>query len=202
MSRLKYLFILFSIFLSTIHWTSAKNYANYSGIEFKVYIDQDFDFYDKDRISSALADWNYTFNGAAEFVIADWNFNYRKPKIVHKRDIIIFKISKENKEFQKQFGKIISNIVMAFTDHIGGNIIYVVNEHIKGNELIPILRHEIGHLMGVSHGAGLMQPYFNRTKSNCIDDITVYRVCKHLNLRMDEMIYCNHYNERYTNINL
>ena len=85
---------------------------------------------------------------------------------------------------------------MAFTDAVGGYKIYLVRDRDGNDDIKYLMLHEIGHLLGASHTeTGLMSPMMDKQQFACIDYSTIVQVSLYQHLPVDDLNYCQYYDE-------
>jgi hypothetical protein len=84
-------------------------------------------------------------NGVIRLTVVDWDFDMEVEKIVRKGegDWLILKLREEDEMSGDRR-------VLGFVNKVGGDTMWVVGERAKGR-IREVIRHEIGHLLGVMH---------------------------------------------------
>lgn len=154
-----------------------------------VYIDGGFDAEENLQIREAIAAWNYALNGYLKFII-------------HSRSLTL----EEMRGITTSGGYVILNIggnssllhdlknperTWGYASCVGCHMIALVGERIPRGYLMGVTLHEIGHLLGASHGTGLMYPYAESIHQfECIDYEVIKQVALHWQLPLDRLNYC------------
>lgn len=150
-----------------------------------VYIDIDFRVSEREKIERVVREWDNAIGGMRIEVVG----NYRGDgigEIVRRRGIIIKKIGAEHYLVDDTGGR-----ALAFTDAINGSVIYIIRGRVSEDILEPVIRHEMGHIMGVEHqDDGLMYYRFNLFDYQCIDEKTIDSVVRVWKLDKRGMSYC------------
>jgi predicted Zn-dependent protease len=151
--------------------------------DISIWIDERFDKDEKIEIKKAITDWNWALNG--RIVIAD-----EVAKVDLDRGFgEVWAVVKQKPE---EVGDDIDKKVLAYV-YRENNAIYVIRERIEDEIAISyIMRHEIGHLLGIEHtDRYLMYQYFSWNWFKCIDQVTAGEIAKKWGLRIWELNYCN-----------
>lgn len=139
-------------------------YDGRRGEVYKVEIDKSFSDKEVMEIRKSIRLWNYAMNG---YVIIEEGLGGWRVMLGEEWD-------RKN--------------AIAWANRIGGNRIYVVRSRLRGN-LKEVMMHEIGHLVGLEHGEGLMYWMYG-SSYGCIDKETMRRVGEILGVGVDRLNYC------------
>lgn len=159
----------------------------------EVKIDKEFSDSDKREIDKALMQWNYVLNGHYQFKVVDWNYDasaLHDPKVYYRDAFYFVKITgdESNNYNIKKDNK--DSYVLAFAG-IGGTITYVIRERLSVGDVYFTVMHEIAHMLGADHNKfRLMNPSFNHTDFQCVDEKTAVQVAKFLGLKLTDLNWC------------
>jgi hypothetical protein len=116
------------------------------GKEYNVYIDKNFGGREVKEIELGIGEWNEVLNGRMEIVVVSKEFDM-EVEILERlgdRDWLILKKEWEGGE-------------LGYVDRVGGGIIWLN----RGGREKGVVMHEIGHLMGLEHGKGIMRKRYS-----------------------------------------
>ncbi len=160
-----------------------------------VYIDPSFTKNDKASITRAINTWNTALNGYIILKIESTNCQFTKSLIDRAKNGEIYLIS----EIFSSAPMIVKrdsgdNATLGLANKIGGNWFYIVRDRLTESDIYYIALHELGHLLGSDHTKHfLMQPYYNKSQYECIDDITIEAVADYWRLPLNKLNYCTYY---------
>jgi len=134
-----------------------------------VYVDSSFTDKQKADIAQSLKIWNDALVGQHKFeVVYVGEITDEVQAKVEKTDFGLI-IHKDNDE------DLIAEGVLAYVDGLRGHNMFVETDFIGERNLVAILIHEAGHVLGLPHiiiQGTVMAPSYALHQPNCIDEIT------------------------------
>lgn len=156
-----------------------------------LYIDRDFDDTERQRIVSALRQWNYALNGAVRFTARLLPENVSSSEIAQiKRSHgwIVAKVDSSHPITRQGEGRQALAVTVGGS---GGGFVYVIGDRIGRRDLTGVVMHEFGHVLGAGHdGYGLMAPVYNANTGHCIDRDAAALVANAQHLSLAQMNWC------------
>lgn len=157
-----------------------------------VYLDERWDDAERSSLHVAIDEWNVSLAGHLTMKVVSEAYHIDRKNVDADPGYMLIKIDSKDPLIDKeeQF------IALAFTHGrgrgVGGNRIYFITDRFISFSLLPIARHEIGHMLGSPHieHEGLMSPRFDPTFYNCVDKDAVLTVAKYRHLSVDGMSWC------------
>lgn len=157
-----------------------------------VYLDERWTDAERSSLHTAIDEWNVSLAGHLTMKVVNEAHHVNKNSGSDPGYVFI-KIDSNDPLIDKEE----QYIALAFTHGrgrgVGGNRIYFITDRFISFSLLPIARHEIGHMLGaphMEHNEGLMEPRFNPTFYNCVDRDAVLAVAKYRHLSVDGMTWC------------
>lgn len=143
--------------------------------EVAVWVDGAFTFEERRTIRLALEDWNAALNGYMRFYV-------RSEKHLHPSTDGAVSVEKVwdddtvtvDQEYDGADG------TMAWVSGVAAHDMHVISWRVPDGELRPIIKHEMGHVLGLKHSEydnTLMSTPYN-TVRKCIDPETIRRVAQ------------------------
>lgn len=156
-----------------------------------LYIDRDFDDYERQHIVSAMRQWNYALNGFVRFtatLLPDEPSSAEIWKLRRSGAWIVAKVDSSHPITQQAEGR----QALAVTVNSGnGGFVYVIGDRIGRRDLTGVVMHEFGHVLGAGHdGYGLMAPVYNPNSGHCIDRDAAALVARAKRLPLAQMNWC------------
>ena len=158
------------------------------------YFDDRWSDSERATLKLAIEEWNTALAGHLVMKVVDETYHVDMKNRDNDPGYMFIKIDSNNPlvEKEEQF------ISLAFTHGrgrgVGGNRIYFIADRFSNWDLLPIARHEIGHMLGAPHAEEshevLMSPRFNIRLYNCVDRDAVLVVAKYRHLSVDGMSWC------------
>lgn len=161
-----------------------------TGRAISLFVDRDFDDYERGRIVSAMRQWNYVLNGFIRLRARTLPDNPT-------RDLLA--------EIKRSGGWIVARVdsrhpisgqgegahALAVTAGGQGGFVYIISDRIGQRDLTGVLMHEFGHVLGAGHGgSGLMAPVYNSAMGRCIDREAVALVASAHRLPLGRLNWC------------
>src|SRR5262249_37449598 len=141
-----------------------------TGRTIALYVDRDFDDVERQRIVSAMRQWNYVLNGFVRFtatLLPDEPSSGQLAQIKRSGGWIVAKVDSSHPVTPQAEGR---NALAVTVSRNGAGSVYVIGDRIGGRDLTGVVMHEFGHVLGAGHdGAGLMAPVYNPNSGYCID---------------------------------
>jgi len=163
--------------------------------EVPVYLDTQFNVYERLVLEESVSEWGKVFNGQMVFSIKDegftgWEGAQRRYEEVMKSGIgwvIIRSVSSDERLKRME----VSENTLAFAEQ-GGNVMVVIGDRIGTRNLRMVVMHEMGHLLGSGHlkSNSLMNAYYGDKQYDCIDKMSVSEVGSSLGIPLRELNYC------------
>lgn len=170
----RYLILLLLVILGCIQPSEIRYYGDpvvVSHVEvYSVYVDKNFDKESRVGILEGIVQWNTALNGNMRIEVVDWEFDMEIWKIegMGNRDWIVMKIDSGN--------AMVAEGDLGMVDSIGGNRLWIVGDRVSVGKVRGVLMHELGHLLGVRHGKGLMGRVYVEADYRCVDRWTAMEV--------------------------
>lgn len=191
--------LLAAILLSTIpasattmggwHYTDRAAPAT-SGRTIDLYVDRDFDDYERGRIVAAMRQWNYVLNGFVQFharTLPDNPTRGMLAQIKRSGGWVVARVDSRHPMARQGEGM----NALAVTAGGNGGFVYVISDRIGQRDLTGVIMHEFGHVLGAGHGgSGLMAPVYNSAMGRCIDREAVALVASVQRLPPDRLNWC------------
>lgn len=161
-----------------------------AGRSIELYVDRDFDDYERGRIVAAMRQWNYVLNGFVRFharTLPDNPTRELLSRIRRSGGWVVARVDSRHPMARQGEG------VNALAVTAGGNggFVYVIGDRIGQRDLTGVIMHEFGHVLGAGHGGhGLMAPVYNPAMGRCIDREAVALVAAVHRLPLDRLNWC------------
>jgi len=134
-----------------------------------IYIDGDFNDDERQRIASAIRQWNHVLNGTlrlrAELLP---NASPRDLAQIRRSGAWFVARIDSRHSFARQ-----AEVRQAMAMTVGGNggMVYVISDRFPPQELTAVMLHEFGHVLGAGHDdrGHLMASVYDRRNGHCID---------------------------------
>jgi hypothetical protein len=156
-----------------------------------LYVDRDFNDYERQRIVSAMRQWNYVLNGFVRFtakLLPDDPSSQEIAQIRRSGGWIVAKVDSSHPITRQGEGRQALAVTVGGS---GGGFVYVIGDRIGGRDLTGVVMHEFGHVLGAGHdGHGLMAPVYNANNGRCIDRDAAALVANAQRLPLSQMNWC------------
>jgi hypothetical protein len=156
-----------------------------------LHVDRDFDDLERQRIVSAMRQWNYVLNGFVQFR-ATYLPNDPTPamlaQIRRSGGWVVARVDSRHPIAQQGEGR----QALAVTAGGRGGFVYVISDRIGQRDLTGVIMHELGHVLGAGHDerSGLMAPVYSSAMGRCIDRESVGLVAQALRLPLNRLNWC------------
>jgi hypothetical protein len=156
-----------------------------------LYVDREFDEYERAHIVSAMRQWNYVLNGFVRFsakLLPDDPSPQEIAQIRRSGGWIVAKVDSSHPVTRQAEGR---HALAVTVGGRGGGFVYVIADRIGRRDLTGVVMHEFGHVLGAGHdGQGLMAPVYNPSAGRCIDREAVALVANAQRLPLAQMNWC------------
>jgi hypothetical protein len=167
------------------HYTSHRAAATKPEIV-RIAIDEQFDMYERAKILRAVNEWNHVLNGFARFDI--------DPAADHGQVWVI--VPMRGGRPPPVSGMIIGHALAATqaVEPIGGVVIVYV-DRVRGYDLASVMRHELGHVLGLGHDPNgrLMSSRYTASRQQCIDRAAAEAVAARRTLPPAALNWCEEF---------
>ena len=155
-----------------------------------LFVDPDFSPYERDRIISAMRQWNYVMNGFVRFearLLPENPPSMMLAQIRRSGGWVVARVDSRHPIAQHGEGM----HALAVTTGNRGGFVYVISDRIGGRRLTGVVLHELGHVLGAGHdSAGLMAPVYSAAASRCIDHDAIAMVAEAQRLPLPQLNWC------------
>jgi hypothetical protein len=156
-----------------------------------LYIDRDFDDFERQRIVSAMRQWNYVLNGFVQFrasYLPDDPSPSTLAQIRRGGGWVVARVDSRHPIAQQGEGR----HALAVTAGNRGGFVYVISDRIGQRDLGGVMMHEFGHVLGAGHDerSGLMAPVYSSAMGRCIDRESVWLVAQAQRLPLNRLNWC------------
>lgn len=155
-----------------------------------LYIDRDFNGYERERITSAIRQWNYVLNGFVRFqasFLPDDPTSMTIAQIRRSGGWVVARVDSRHPIAQQGEGR----HALGVTTGNRGGFVYIISDRIGQRDLTGVVMHEFGHVLGAGHdGSGLMAPVYNPAMGRCIDREAVELVAQAQRLPANMLNWC------------
>jgi hypothetical protein len=148
----------------------------------RIDIDERFDAYDRAKILRAVNEWNHVLNGFVRLDIA--------PMIEGGPTA---DRSQSWKVVPAPRGELFSNaLAVTYPLHRAGGMVIVYVDRLGGHDLVGVMRHELGHVLGLGHdpNSRLMSPRYMASNQQCIDRTAAEAIAANRKLPVAELNWC------------
>jgi hypothetical protein len=156
-----------------------------------LYVDRDFGENERQRIVSAMRQWNYALNGSVRFtakLLPEDPSSSEIAQIKRSGGWIVAKVDSSHPITQRGEGRQALAVTVGGS---GGGFVYVIGDRIGRRDLTGVVMHEFGHVLGAGHdGHGLMAPVYNANSGHCIDRDAAALVANAQHLQLSQMNWC------------
>lgn len=162
-----------------------------TGRTLNLYVDHDFDPRDRDRIVSALRQWNHVLNGMVrleakllpqDISVADLQ------RLKRSGGWLVLRVDSRHRIAHSGEGR---DALAVTVGGSGGGVVYVISDRLGGRDLSGVIMHEFGHVLGAGHGQrGLMAPVYSLEGARCIDYAAASLVAQAQRLPVAAMNWC------------
>jgi hypothetical protein len=155
-----------------------------------LFVDRDFDDYERGRIVAAMRQWNYVLNGFVRFrarTLPDNPTRELLARIKRSGGWVVARVDSRHPIARQGEG----THALAVTAGGRGGFVYVISDRIGQRDLTGVVMHEFGHVLGAGHGgSGLMASVYNSAMGRCIDRQAVALVAAVHRLPLDRLNWC------------
>lgn len=155
-----------------------------------LYVDRDFNDYERQSIVSAMRQWNYVLNGFVQFrakVLPPAPTREMLADIKRAGGWVVARVDSRHPIAREGEGK----QALAVTAGGRGGFVYAISDRIGQRDFTGVMMHEFGHVLGAGHdGHGLMAPVYNASMGRCIDRDAVALVATAQRLPLRRLNWC------------
>lgn len=156
-----------------------------------LYVDHDFDSRERDRIVSALRQWNHVLNGLIRLEAQLLPQNVAASDLQRLKKSggwLVLRVDSRHRIAHSGEGR---DALAVTVGGPGGGVVYVISDRLGGRDLSGVIMHEFGHVLGAGHGQhGLMAPVYSFDGARCIDYGAASLVAQAQRLPVNGMNWC------------
>jgi len=171
------------------HYTTRPSPAS-TGRVVELYVDRDFNEYERQHLLSAMRQWNYVLNGFVQFrarMLPDDPNPMTISQIRRSGAWVVARVDSRHPVAHSGEGR----AALAVTTGNRGGFVYVISDRIGNRDLTGVIMHEFGHVLGAGHdGSGLMAPVYSAAMGRCIDQEAVALVARAQRLPINQLNWC------------
>ena len=160
-----------------------------------LYIDQDFDPAERERIGLAFRQWNHVLNGFVAFRAVLLPPDPSEQSLARLRRSgawIVAKVDSHHPAARERTALALTVGGVGRLGSAGGGFVFVVADRFGQRDLTAVTLHELGHVLGAGHDAHghLMAPVYDRSNGHCIDRGAVAMVAAAQRLPLQQLNWC------------
>jgi hypothetical protein len=156
-----------------------------------MYVDRDFDPRDRDRIVSAIRQWNYVLNGFVRIharLLPEDASSQTVGRIKQSGAWVVVRVDSRHPIAHQGEGR---HALAVTVGNSRAGVVYVIGDRIGRRDLTGVVMHEFGHVLGAGHdAAGLMAPVYSAEGSRCIDRAAAAMVANAQRLPLSDLNWC------------
>ena len=141
------------------------------------------------EIDRAVEQWNWTLNGYVVLRVVDIEFNGELDKLKEQHELggyLVRWTTSRAMAVRDDAGE----ETLGYADSVGGHNLWLVMDRVRRADVAGVTAHELGHLLGVDHGAGIMAAAYDRHGVLCVDKGTAAKAELALAQRAGAFNYC------------
>jgi hypothetical protein len=159
-----------------------------------VYVDQDFDPVERERIGLALRQWNHVLNGFVRFramLLPEEPTDLTLMQLRGSGAWIVAKVDSRHPAARERTALAVT-VGGGRLGRRGGGFVYVISDRFSSRDLTAVMLHELGHVLGAGHDPNghLMAPVYDRNNGHCIDRGAVAMVATAQHLPLNQLNWC------------
>ena len=164
-----------------------------TGRTLSIYIDRDFNDFERDRILFAIRQWNHVLNGFVQFrpvLLPDEPSPAMLAQIHRAGSWFVARIDSRHPIARQPDARQALAMTVGGSD---GGYIYVISDRFGQRELTGVLLHELGHALGAKHDehGHLMLPVYQSSNMHCIDRGAMAMVAAAQHLPASQLNWCH-----------
>jgi hypothetical protein len=175
---------------SAYRYTDKPSRAAASGVRtLTIVIDGGFNAAERERIGLAVQQWNHVLNGFVRLhpVLAPADVSdHGLGQLRRPGTWIVARVDSRHPAARDA-----SALAVTVGSRSGG-MVYVIGDRFPTRDLVAVLLHEIGHVLGAGHDPNghLMAPVYDRSNGHCIDRGAAAMVARAQRLALDQLNWC------------
>jgi hypothetical protein len=159
-----------------------------------LYVDQDFDPAERERIDLAVRQWNHVLNGLVRLRPALLPPDPSEESLARLRRSgawIVAKVDSRHPAARERTALALT-VGAGRLGGRGGGFVFVIADRFGMRDLTAVMLHELGHVLGAGHDPNghLMAPVYDRSNGHCIDRGAVAMVAVAQHLPPDQLNWC------------
>ena len=174
---------------SAYRYTDKPSAAAMAARTLTVYIDDDFNDSERERIGLALRQWNHVLNGFMRLRPVLLPADASDGAVAQLRRSGAWIVAKVDSRHPA--GRDRSALAMTMGNR-GSGFVYVIADRFAMRDLTAVMLHEVGHVLGAGHDphGHLMAPVYDRNNGHCIDRAAVAMVASAQRLPFNQLNWC------------
>lgn len=150
-------------------------------------IDPRFSLHDRTRILQAIGEWNLVLNGFVRFDIVPPPTNGARATPIARSWLVV-----ASPGFEVPRGPNGQVLAITLGQPGSGGMVVVYVDRLAGRDLVGVMRHELGHVLGLDHDprGGLMATHYSPHDQQCVDRAAAEAIARLRKLALDQLNWC------------